>query len=362
MKYKNIYIIIVIITLFSLKCDSSSDVNNEPINFFDTKEDLTSKKILVDELDFNIPLEMMIKDSLLIVHDQFPIGDDMYLFGAINLQDLTKPITYFGREGRGPNEYSFPSSMSKISGFNDYLAINNRKLFSMSIVSLKKIIEYDILDSLTFINPIDYNFSKIVPVSDSLIIGTGFFEEGRFGLADQEGELIKTVGAYPYPNKYPDLTNQELGMIYQSDLKINPSSNKVAISTYASANLDILEVLPDTVKFLKSLRYFAPNFESTSKNGRLSAQALPNNKSGFIHTAVSSTYIYLLYSGAERSQGLDSYLSGYRVLKYDWDGTPISQYNLDKDVTMISVDEQDRFIIGINRNEESGPILLKYEI
>ena len=70
----------------------------------------------------------------------------------------------------------------------------------------------------------------------------------------------------------------------------------------------------------------------------------------------------MLYSGAERSQGLDSYLSGYRVLKYDWDGTPISQYNLDKDVTMISVDEQDRFIIGINRNEESGPILLKYEI
>jgi hypothetical protein len=351
---------IVSILLFT-NCNQPSEKTNEPTEYFGEKIDLISSPILIDRVDFNTPLEMMIIDSILIIHDQFIVDEEIYLFTALNINNTTR-VTYFGREGRGPNEYAFPSSLSKIPSIKDYIAINNRQLFSMSIVSINSIIEGQKLDSLDYITQLDYRYSKVVPVSNKLFIGTGFFELGRFGVADQSGKIKNTFGEYPYAENYINLTNPELGMIFQTDLKVHPKHKKVVATTFASANLDILEVSTDTVKILHSTNYYSPKFKSNSSGERLSAQPLADNRSGFIRTSVNESYIYILYSGEKRSEGLNKYLSGYRILKFTWDGVPVAQYNLDRHVSMISVDEKDKFLIAMHTDKNGKPVLLKYDL
>ena len=353
------YLVVAIIILLS--CNSVEE-DLEPTVFFKEVVGLESETLNFSGIEFNTPLEMMVLDSILVVHDQYPRGDDMYLFSLINLNNEVAPVKLFGREGRGPNEYLFPSSISRFPENSNYLGINNRQLFSLSVVSVEELLKKERLDSLLYINKLDYNFSKVVPLSDSIFIGTGFFESGRFGLANQDGQIKNVFLEYPYLENYPDFTNRELGMTFQSDLKVHSMSNKIAVSTFASASLDILHFIDDSIYSIKSLNFYPPKFKSSSSGTRLSTQALPENVSGFIRMTVSNSFIYLLYSGVKRSEGLDKYLSGYRVLKFNWQGEPITQYNLDAQVTMISVDDNDEFLLAMHTNTNGKPVLLKYKL
>lgn len=361
-KYISYRFVCPLICLILVACSSNSDTYVDPTGNFEIKKDIYSELLSLDEIQLNTPIQLMVLDSTLLIHDRFQRDEETFFFLLIN-RFSGENLRFFGREGRGPDEFLFPSIASRIPKKNNIIGIYNRNLFQFTEISVESVINEDVGGfTMSKTSEINTGYSIVAKIDQDLIIGTGFFDNGRYAISDVRGELISVSIDYPFENDFGGISKRDLGMAFQSVFKIHPDKSKIASATRASANLEILIYQNDSLKIEKKIHSGYPLFENESSNQRISVRYLPENRAGFLDLDVTKSFIYALYSGVERREGLSKYLTGNKVLIYDWEGNQILQLNLDKSVTNFAVDENDSFIYGTNIHDDGEPEIYIYEL
>lgn len=148
-------------------------------------------EILNDSFLFSWPEDMIIVDSLLVIHDSFKQNFCFHIFN----RNTGKHLKSFGEKGRGPGEVIFPESLNydpvrhKITTFEP---------------NLKKIISYDINNVLTNTSPefseitvsTTYNLFQAIPHSNTFLL-RGNDSQMRFGQLNADSKIIALYNDYP---------------------------------------------------------------------------------------------------------------------------------------------------------------------
>jgi hypothetical protein len=349
---KNYFFFFFLFTLVFSSCISNRNNDQEPTLLFEEKkiEMLISDSVL-DEIQLNIPIQIMVFDTLLLIHDQFEKNDQTFNFMLVDIKSKQK-VEVFGREGRGPNEYFFPSFVSRIPNQKEVIGINNRRQFSFNEININNAIQGDSDTISNQINELNVNYSLVAKINEDKLIGTGFFDEGRYAVSDHNGNIVFNGIDYPFRKEFQNISNRDLGMAFQSIFRVHPNENKLVSATQSSANIEIFALEADSIRVLNRIHTNYPFFENQSTGQRLSVSILPENRRGYQDIDVSGSYIYALYSGVRRSEGLSKYRQGDKVLVFNWTGEPVKQLTLDRPVSNIAVSEQDDFLFAITLTDD----------
>lgn len=271
-------------------------------------------------------------------------------------------IKYFGKEGRGPDEFLFPSELSRFSGKPNVIGINNSRIFSFSELSIENLLTSNSNYTISTTSKLNNGYSRIIKVGDTAFLGTGVFPNGRFGLSDSDGNFLFSTYDCPFQESFESIDTQSVGMGYQSNLTSHPDEEMVEVATVESANIDIISISKDTIQVIRSIHQYPPIIDDNSSAGLLSVQYLPENRRVYEFLTSTSNYIYALYSGTKRSEGSTKYSAGEVVFKYDWSGNAIRQYMLDRSVKLIAIDKQDEIMYAMSSDSLGQSSLHRYNL
>lgn len=344
-----LFIIVLSGIVFYYSCSKQSDLQNSPTELFHSVQNLKSTTLISGDILKNTE-QILLLDSLLIIHDKVEVGNDYFLYSVFDLNNESI-LGYFGREGRGPEEYYFPSFMSRISGNKSKFGIHNsvQSQFNVIEISYSSNRQLNISESKFEISPNYFRIGK----SGNNFVGTGRFQDGRYAISNDQGKITKVYGDYPFQNEL-HLNNFSAGMAFQSRFAFHYEGNKAVSATSASANLEILELTNGELKTISKHHSYPPQFEDQSQSEEfISVVWDTDNYWGYHNIDVSYKYIYALYSGRKIGDS-DRFFYGDKILVFDWNGNPIIQLNLDKEVSDITVSKDDTGIYGITTDEESG--------
>ena len=182
----NLYILLIFIgSSFLISCSSPSESFHEPTTLFQDLQENRRSVASFKNIQLSTPVQIMVIDSLLLIHDQFEIIGESFFFSFIN-RFSGKEVKLFGREGRegrGPDEFLFPGYISRIPGRNDLIGMNNRKMFSFVEISVKKVLNDSFPSTISQINELHTDYSMVGRIDNEKIIGTGFFDDGRYAVS-----------------------------------------------------------------------------------------------------------------------------------------------------------------------------------
>ena len=283
---------------------------------------------------------LSVGDELGMAHSLEAIGD--YLILADNHGSTLYTILkadgsycfHFGRVGQGPTEMKQLSGAMMIR--NGYLTLSDGyKLYRHNLDNL-----YNSIDS-----PIPSSNSKngdthiwVADLSDSLFIATGVFPNGkRFKFIDNMGTPLAYTGDYPLEEE-TTLPFYVIGASFLSIMTSHPVSNRLAVGTEYGGVLDVLEWKSSdfSLNRIGGISQFVPKL--TSKDIQGTPNFVPNEKTrwGYVRLDSDADYVYGLYSGRFQKKGTP-YYKGNTIHVFDWNGTPVCQMKLDKDVRDIAV-------------------------
>ena len=359
--FKRVISVLLFIGLIISSCatDDESYGLDDPTQKFNDTYKLISEKAEIDESYITGPTQILVVDSLLIVNDHFEDQGETYFFGLFDKKS-GELYRRFGREGRGPDEFLDNSFLFHTSTESGNVIANNRRLFSITEISLEKVLE----DSGTFtvdqVDGLNNRYSMVSKISDNLFFGTGTFENGRFALSDTSGTLINTSINYPFEDEFDDISTRDLGMAYQSSFSFHPTEPLVAVAIFTAANLDILRVENDNIQEISQVHSYPPKFENQSSETQISVMFDAENRMGYWDIDVTEEYIYTLYSGRERTDPNQS--TGNKVFVFDWEGNPIKQLNLDVEVSRIAVDQNNETLYAVANDDNNEALIVSFSL
>ena len=262
----NIYILLIFIgSSFLISCSSPSESFHEPTSLF---QDLQENRRSIDSFEniqLSTPVQIMVIDSLLLIHDQFEYNGESFFFSFIN-RFSGKVVKLFGREGRGPDEFLFPGYISRIPGRNDLIGMNNRKMFSFVEISVKKVLNDSFPATISQINELHTDYSMVGRIDNEKIIGTGFFNDGRYAVSNHQSEVIEVGIRYPFEERFENTARKELGMPFQSNFRLHPEKPMLVSATVSAANLDVISFYDDKLNIDKQIHTNYPLFENESNS------------------------------------------------------------------------------------------------
>ena len=291
------------------------------------------------------PITLSLKGKMLSVGDSlgrvhsFEAVDDYLIFtdeqGSTQYTILKPDLSYcfhFAQKGQGPKEMPRASGVKMIR--NGYLILSDGyRLYRHSLDSLYRSVDH----------PIPFLKSEmkdthiwVADLSDSLFVATGTFPNGkRFKFLDDKGTPLAYVGDYPMEEK-TDLPFYVIGCSFMSLTTSHPTSNRFALGTYYGGVLDVMEceISDLSIERVGGACLFKPRVTSRDYMGTPNFAPDAQSRYGYLMLDSDADYIYALYSGRLVSEG-DNVSNIVHV--FDWDGSPVCQINLDKDVRDIAV-------------------------
>lgn len=284
--------------------------------------------------------ELLLVDNLLIVSDP----NERFHFTVIDIE-IEKKLGEFGKIGDGPCELTFPSGMQVTGRGDKIVGVNNRNKFSYQEFDLSSfgtdVGGRDVCFNAT--KGFNYNYQKIILVKDGLFAGTGLFES-RFAISKvDEPEPSWYFGEYPFSEDLSEFDHNILAMAFQGEMLMRPSGGKFVSTSIASFNFDIVRIGPDGSFELESEhRFWPPSFSGIS-GSFIQATMNSENKYGCLSTSVSDDYIYILFSGKKMNANA---MYSRTIFVFDWDGNPVEVIELDQDLNLISISQNDEYLIG----------------
>jgi hypothetical protein len=206
------------------------------------------------------------------------------------------------------------------------------------------------------------NYYKLIKFQDSLFVGTGSFEK-RFAVSKTDEKLpSEYFGKYPFSQDLAAFNHHILSIAYQGDILMRPSGGKFVSTSRSSFNFDIVKISQNGSLELESeKRFWPPSFGGNSgsfiSTGSFISKVESDNKYGCLSTSVSDNFIYILYSGKTMKENA---MYSKTVLVYDWEGNPIKVLELDQELNLISVSQNDDYLVGYAYDGKAN--LYKYKL
>ena len=159
-------------------------------------------------------------------------------------------------------------------------------------------------------------------------------------------------------------------IMYTGKIFKHPIKDRIVRTCQGGTYACILDVKDQDIEFVNYI-YNNPPEHVLDQDG-LNAHPKNSNKLGFIDTAVTENYIYLVKYNITLSDlgiDVDDKNNGYplwfttQIHVFDWEGNPIKKYNLDKYFTSLAVDSKDQYIYVQTMDPTDGNCsLVKYEL
>ena len=283
---------------------------------------------------------LSVGENLGKTHSLEAVGD--YLILADNhestLFTILKPdgsyCFHFGRVGQGPNE------MQQLSGA---MMIRNGKL---TLSDGYRLYQHDLNNLYSSVDrPVSTPmFEKndlmvwVSSLSDSLFIATGVYSNGkRFKVLNWTGDFQTFVGEFPLTEK-TELPYYVVAASFLSITTSHPELNRFAAGMQYGGVLDVMEWEASDCSLSKvgGISQFLAKVTSKDIQGTPNFVPNENTRWGYVRMDSDTDYIYGLYSGRFQRDGIP-YFKGNTIHVLDWNGSPVCQINLDKDVTDIAV-------------------------
>lgn len=353
------FFIVIIITV---SCSSSVDEVKMPIDptqLFNDQEEIKHTRFEIDEMDIAAPQQLLVVDTLLIINNQFEDENETYFYGVYN-RNSGLFYQLFGREGRGPDEFLDNSYMFRAPNGSSNIIINNRRLFSLSEISLERVLSNSSKITVDHVDELNTSYSLVSKIGDDLLFGTGFFSDGRFALSDGSGDLINMSLNYPFEDNFDDITKRDLGMAYQSSFSLHPTKPFIAVANFTAGNLDILHVENEMIEEINQIHSYPPKFENQSSGTQISVTFDADNKRGYYDIDVTEEYIYTLYSGRDRTAPNQS--TGNKIFVFDWNGNPIKQLNLDVEVSRLAVSQNNETLYAVANDDNNEAFIATFSL
>jgi hypothetical protein len=337
------YLILLLIPLIVACSKSQNKKTEEPIspqeNVIKTKAEvkklppLTNNELTLTEKDFGEVIElkgtshpvdkifqvkeceMIALDSMLIVKNQ--INTDMFM--VFSLPDF-KFIKSFGRFGRGPCEFQYPSLVKDESG--EFLCYIYEKVTN-KLFSLDKNLVVSELSVPLRRGRKSYNDKQLYGLAANDFLYVESIRRGKavFRVNSEKDSTTTTMlKTLAFSEKHKNWA------AYIGDFGVN-GKNKRSVFAYKYFKrlifLDYKNMVSRVVSF---------DMPSKTKRGNPLSMMAPSNTTHYWGMSSNDKYVYVLYSGRspiQVSKELNK-SSGYiYVEQFDWNGNPIKKYKLD---------------------------------
>jgi hypothetical protein len=300
-----------------------------------------------------------ISDSLFLPLNTEIIGDYLIILDnngehAIHVVNLIKEKYQgsFIKKGQGPNEILVPWFISKItdSTFLVYDA-GSRKILGFHIDSLlrnkkllfeKKFNQKDLLTSMKIIGENTYYTSY-------LNSSNRFFKKNLKSDKEQGyGTLLKN---------YRNASDVNFAQACIGNLDFE--NGKIITSYRFAPFFEIYNVELKKWKSILTIDNFSPMFKEIESEGEAVFSFSKKTKLGIVDIELSNQFIYLLYSGQNMFNSKHKMEVGKKILVFDYNGNPITIYDLDKELCSFEV-YKDSIIYGIHNDLKAE--LVKFNI
>ena len=333
---KNIFFFVFVL-LFFFSCKKTGDNKSE--DFFSgiiyVKGEIVNTDALIGQ-----PAGLCCTDTRLLILDRY----ENYTLTIID----TKNYKSIGRElpiGGGPGEVTWPLFVT-ISTNGKRLFVFRRNSFIFNTYDFSD-------DKLSFIDNVHIKKSPAhaVPIENGFV-GIGMmFENGRYGIYNNQGDLIQETGVYPNYGKSKDHISRYF--IDQGYLCSHPNGTHFALGTSNSDNVEFFSCKNGEIQLLK--RYGKGIVNAEMDNNILKIEE--SNITGYKGTYTSEKYCYMLYSGKPYGDNPNQSLWAENIFVFDWNGNFVKSYRLDNEIRYFCVDESNNVIYGVVRLEGEYAIM-----
>ena len=306
--------------------------------------------VLNDSFLFSWPKDLMILDSLLIVHDSYLQTTSLHIFRKSDGTHLKS----FGAKGRGPGE---------LIGIN---SVNTNYDGSITVFDLmgNKIILFDIVSVLLDRKPCftEYpiptapNRIKQVLRHKNEFIVKGNDDKMRYGFWNPSAQTCHDLyTAYPQLSDDPE-ANWSL-TDYAVRVRLSPDGKMLAGATYIGGVLELFDISENGLHPRAARYFFEPRCEYLEGARPRWVQPVPESVIGFEDLYLTDDAIYGLVWGVEKSEMADS---KPQLFRFDPNGNPTTAYTLSDEVLETIAVDNDGTIYGAGCDSEGRYKLCRY--
>lgn len=343
----------LVIIIFAISCTKHKEVT--PTSIFSDSTQIEGKVVNVNLYSINKPVRAIMMDSLLIIKD---LEANEYNFHIINV-NKEKLIKSFGKAGRGPKEIEIPLGFNinpgKARDINTY-ARTKQKLFCFNVDSVLDNDNYE----PQLIKKFPGNYLTPVLLQNNHFIATGPFEKGRYRISDKSLENHQFKYDYPDDLDKSDVSRPTKSMVYQGNFVLQPNGNYFAFAAGSCGVIEVFKTESKTIQKIKNHHFYNPIYTVESEKDMRAPLNAKKNRNGFADLCATKKYLYVLFSGRTFMEYREKYAYGKDVLVFDWKGSPVKHYKLDKAVRCISVTDNNKTLYAYASLPQ--PSILKYKL
>ena len=291
----------------------------------------------ISETFVSIPLEMEKIGNNIFISDFR--GDSL-----LHCYNLSSGETKYALPlGEGPDEF-----LSPIQFFfqDEQMMVYNRwhYILRYCYVCLPDFMIKSINLSISVSTDVD----MVYPISKDKWIASGRFADSRFIIMDKDGNELSRCGDYPsYMADEINIPNFPKFMFHQSMFGFQKE-----ISRLTSVTGHVLELWNyynnDSLALHKRILLSPYSYEYKDGKHWAAAKAENDVEKGVERIYCSDKYIYMLYNSnthemiAKKEDNLHS-----EIWVFDWNGTPVTKINVNREITCFCVDEDESKIYCI---------------
>jgi hypothetical protein len=325
-------------------CDGESNGDHPP-----GVQPLTAEVLYSDD-SLGIPHLLAIAGDRLLVTD-IGGGASLHVFGH------GRRIASFGREGRGPGEFSGirtlqPSADGRTVWLYD---LGNTRLTLLDVDSL---VAGRGAVRQTVVLRSDLGPMNAVRVADSLIVSSGLFTRGRLALFTGSGTLQRVVG--PLPPARDGVPETVAQHAYTGTLVRHPQRPQLALATRHADRVEFYGLDGTLRRVARGPAEFEPVYEVQVRGGAPTMATGDDLRFGYVDAAAAGDLVYALYSGFTRGERPGRANFGEQVHVFDWEGRLHRVIALDQPVLGIAVSGDGRTMYAVRHDPE--PAILRYHL
>lgn len=276
-----------------------------------------------------LPTEVALLDSgTLVVLDP-------YLPGIHAMAKETGEILRsYGREGRGPGEFMFPSGFTALRD-EHALLVGDRgagRILKLSTDSL-------VAGGDPYLGEVGLTvpFSQLLRASTGQLIASDLSGLTRFLILSPEGRLANRVGLAP--GDHSSLPTEVAGRAFVQTLAVRPDTPLVASGAVRGGALAIYEVSGTFVDSVAVPTPFKPEVEvASTPDGRPVMQLGAQARYGYVALDATCELIIALFSGRKLLEYSREAAAGSEIHVFDWDGQLVAAYRLDRGLRSLTLD------------------------
>lgn len=271
------------------------------------------------------------------------------------LNQQSEPITAWGYQGRGPNEFLQITSVDLFSQADTLRA-------GLYDASRKRYVEVSSAvdsagQSFRTVWSSDKDFDVIARLSDTIYVGAAVFDSSRFYLLDADARILDRTDDFPpKPDGIPLLSHS---MACSGILAAAPDRPVFASSVAYDGGVDVCGVRNGKIVPLWRFSQFDMDYDILPDYHNVPAPN-SNSKQGYMSLSFSDNYLYALYSGRNMLDDGSEMCDEIHV--FDHEGRHCKRYRTDRKLYELAVDREDTRLFGLGRDEDGVAELIVYDL